>query len=436
MNKENMDELFRALQCVERGILTPDHESLEVRVDRAGKLVAEARTQGVTAGAPSAIPFLLHPGFTVHEIELNGTPVSSAQDGPIVHYARPVRTMEGGTTWTIRIRYSGEYTLGVHRTPAGERWYEFSLVTLWRPVYSLDLHQGIRFRVCASLPGRLQIVSSIADAAVRSANDEITCHWDTGMDTSVDFSFLAGRGEYAEARSGGMTFAALTMDGVPYRPQDVIVMAKEIVDLYTSLWGACPFGQLTIACPPGSASGNCAREGLVIAGLIRDRDLASQFGLLAHEIAHLWWGIGIRFDPTRPGCEEGLAEYAVLVADRKRFGTQVLRETVAMEYLPQAREAEAYGTALLDCTLFQPHSEVLRQKKGACAFLLLERALGEEVMAAALRDFASRFRGRAATPADLRATFIAFGGSGVETLWDTYLAGTEPLPDDVDRYVG
>ncbi|HAZ27427.1 TPA: hypothetical protein DCY67_02260 [Candidatus Acetothermia bacterium] len=342
-----------------------------------------------------------------------------------------------GAACTVETRYSGEYTLGVRRTPAGDPWYEFNLNAFWRPLFSLDLRDGAQFRVAASLPGRLHVVSSIAEGEVHSTADGTTGQWDTREQTSVDFSLVAGEGEYAESRSGAMAIAALTMlRGAPYRPQDVIAMAREIVELYASLWGACPFDRLTVACPPGSVSGNCAREGLVIAGLIGDRNLASRFGVLAHEIAHLWWGIGIRFDPTRPGCEEGLAEYAALAADRARLGRRALRKIVTEEHLPRAREAEAHGTALLDCTLFQPHSEALRQGKGACTFLLLERALGEEAMARALREFASQFRRHAATPDDLRATLVSFGGPDVGKLWDAYLAGTEPLPDDIERYVG
>jgi hypothetical protein len=301
-------------------------------------------------------------------------------------------------------------------------------------VYTLDLREGTRFSVRASIPGCLHVVASIAQSSVRSADAETTCEWDTGANPSLDFMFVAGDGEYAESRSG-MTFAALTMRGASYRPEDVIALAKEIVELYASLWGPCPFGELAIACPPGSVSGNCAGEGLVIAGLIQD-DLAWGFGVLAHEIAHLWWGSGVRLDlATRPGCREGLAAYAGLVADRKRFGAWELRKIVAEQYLPWAREAEAHGTALLDCTVFQPDSEAPREGKGGCVFLLFERALGEEVMAAALREFAARFRGRAVTPDDLRATLVAFGGPDAGRLWDAYVAGTEPLPTDIERYV-
>jgi len=435
MDEELLEKLLPGLERVERGVLRPTHEHLDVRLDHTANLEAKAVTQGTITVAPAEIPFLLHPGFTVHEIEVDGTPVPPAQDAPL-HYARPARPIARGRTCSVRTRYSGAYTPGVHRTPAGDRWYEFSLIALWRPLFSLDLRDGARFQVAVSLPGRLHVVSSIAEGAVHSTDDETTGQWDTGAQTSLDFSFVAGQGEYAESRSGAMTFAALTMRGVPYRPQDVIAMARDIVEIYASLWDACPFDQLTVACPPGSVSGNCAREGLVIAGSIADRDLASRLDVLTHEIAHLWWGIGVRFDPTRPGCEEGLTEYAALVAERARFGRQALRKTVVEEYLPQAREAEAHGTALLDCTLFHPHSEALRERKGACAFLLLERAMGEEAMAAALRDFASRFRGRAATPGDLRTTLVAFGGPDVGELWDAYVAGTEPLPAETERYVG
>lgn len=435
MDDEFVGRLLHGLQRVEHGVIRPTSEHLEVRLDRTGRLEAEAVTQGMVTAVRAEIPFLLHPDFTVHDLEVDGTLVPRAQDGPVLHYARPAQSVGRGEVCTIRTRYSGHYTLGVHRTPAGDPWYEFNLNALWRPLLSLDLRDGAQFRVAASLPGRLDVVSSIAQGTVHSTDHGTTAQWDTGERTSVDFSFLAGEGEYAESRSGAMALAALTMRGAPYRPQDVMAMAREIVNLYASLWGACPFDQLTITCPPRSVSGNCAREGLVIAGLIGDRDLASCFGILAHEIAHLWWGIGVRFDPTRPGCEEGLAEYAALVAARARLGRQALRRIVAEEHLPRARKAATHGTALLDCTLFQPYSEELREGKGACAFLLLERTLGEEIMARALRDFTSRFRRRVATPDDLRATLVAFGGPDVRSLWDMYLAGSEPLPDDIERYV-
>ncbi len=436
MNDEFGEKLLGGLQVVEHGVLRPTYEHLEVRLDRTGKLEAATVTRGLVTTGRTEIPFLLHPGFAVHRLEVDKALARDARDGPVLHYARPARSVGREERCTIGTRYSGYYTLGVRSTSAGDPWYEFNLIALWRPLFSLDLRHGAQFEVAASLPGRLRVVSSIAKGEVRSTDDGTTGQWDTRRRTSVDFSFVAGPGEYAESWSGGMRFAALTMRGAPYQPQDVAALAREIVELYGSLWGACPFDQLIVACPPGSVSGNCAREGLVIAGLIGDRDLASGLGLLAHEIAHLWWGIGIRFDPTRPGCEEGLAEYASLVAKRARLGRQTLRKIVTEDYLPQAKDAETHGTALLDCTLFQPYSEALRQRKGACAFLLLERAMGEEAMARALREFASRFRGRAATPDDLRAALVACGGPDVAALWDAYVAGIKPLPDTSERYVG
>lgn len=429
-----MGELIASLERLERGVLRPTAEQLNASVNEAGQLEVETVVHAAATAAASEIPFLLHPGFAIQEIALDGNAIPHAQSGAILRIARLPQHVAAGTEVKIRARYRGNYTLGCRTTEAGRRWYEFNVNTLWRPLFSLDMRDGARFRVNAELPVRLQVVSAQATTASCIGTAGTTsCLWDTSPACSVDFAFVAGEGEFANRRAGEMTLAALTPHGIC--PERVLAVAEEILSLYASLWGPCPFPHLAVACPPGSATGNCAREGLVIAGRIGADGLDWAFPVLSHEIAHLWWGLGIRLDVTRPGCGEGLAGYASLVAERHIFGEDALCRSLVESYLPRAKAAEAYGTALFDCTLTMPYSEDLRERKGGCVFLLLEHTIGEEAMASGLRRFAEKFRGTSATPADLRACLAEVAGPEVHAFFDAYMTGTVPIPVSVDRYV-
>lgn len=429
-----MNDLIESLNRVERGVLRPADERLCLSLDSTAQLKGEAAIGAVVTRTAGEIPFLLHPGFLVREMTVNGTPCTTVAVGPFLQVAFLPFLIAAGAEAEVRVRYEGAYALGVRTDEVGGHWWEFALPTLWRPIFTLDLRLGARSRVQAALPSVVPVVHAWASLEERIPRGTTTCcTWDTSPAVSLDFAFVGGKGQYSERRWVDMVLSALTTPKVS--PQGVLAIAQEVLSLYTSLWGPCPYPRLAVACPPGSATGNCAREGLVVAGRIGAEGLDCAFSILSHEVAHLWWGIGVRLDPTRPGVEEGLASYASLVATREALGREALCEVLGESYLPRAKAAEAYGTALADCTLTAPYSEDLREAKGGCVFLLLERRMGEEPMARGLQRFMERFRGRCATVADLRRCLAEAGGLEVHSFFDAYVAGTAPIPESVDHYV-
>ncbi len=412
---------------VARGVYT-------LQLDGAGNVQGTARVEGRVVAGRSAVAFALSPGVTVTDVQVDGLGVAPQGMGEgLWSFAAP---LSPGAPHRVQVNYAGRLERAFMRDGTDRGWYEMQFMTRWRPVFGLDYPAASRTTL--TLPATFTAASSFALVHEDRIGPAVRYVWDTGETPHSDFSVVVGEGLRADGQAGPVSIRALCPQAAPYSPQSVLAAAGGALHAYAAAWGPCTYLRLTLACLPHSACGNCAREGLALFGQLRADPTTDPdaFRLVAHEVSHLWWGLGVHFDEGRGlGYVEALANYCSERLARSRFGLEAFGRHLSAVLLPQAKIAEAAaGVSLRDCHYDTPESGRLRWAKGACAMLLLEARIGCAAVDEALSKLKREFMGRRAEPADVRRTFVEVGGEGVIRCFEDYFDGTVPLPQGTEAY--
>jgi len=231
-----------------------------------------------------------------------------------------------------------------------------------------------------------------------------------------DFAILAGRGlksEHTEVQ--GVNIRSIYSADHERVGKRALVVASNSLRVFTSLFGALPFKQVTIAEAPLVAGlGSCEFSGFnIIASafyvdfdspavrnlpeIIREQRPSVEESLewaVAHLVAHQWWGAAVGNDPARePLLDEALSCWSALLYYKNVYGDQraeaVLNDQVRGVY----RLYRTFGGDDMDANrpsrdyrnTFQYAAIV--SAKGALMFVDLQKTLGEETIFSALRKY-------------------------------------------------
>jgi hypothetical protein len=214
------------------------------------------------------------------------------------------------------------------------------------------------------------------------------------------------------------------------------------LDAFSRWYGQYPWPKLTVVVPPAGAEGAGQMEYPTL--VTTQRVDAVPFGLGAwargvevvtvHEIGHQWFPMQVQSnEAVEPFLDEALAEYVSirlldrqLGRDRSLIDLPGLRLGITGEHRvgfallgarrPLDGPAWQYGPDEYGAVIYA---------KGALTVLTLEGTLGEAAFAAALRDYADRWRWRHPTIADFQAALEGSTGQRVDRIFDGVVRGRE-----------
>jgi hypothetical protein len=162
------------------------------------------------------------------------------------------------------------------------------------------------------------------------------------------------------------------------------------LDYYTEQFGPYPHKQLRLVEHPGNGNGLHAspvnisyEEGFSLFNPKADgRELDFPFAIVAHEVAHQWWGN--QLTPARvegaPVLTESLAWYSAMAVVKKTYGDAHLRRLLGV-----LREAYLTPRALADVPLLRATDWFLAYRKGPFVMHAVREYVGEERVNTALR---------------------------------------------------
>ena len=250
------------------------------------------------------------------------------------------------------------------------------------------------------------------------------------------------------------------------RPDQVaflLAAAVEIVETYNRLYGMNYPRINIINTPFMSSTSAMAADGTVLmadgffsTALVTHR--RRHYYSLAHELAHLWSGMGTSTDMHKENfLSEGLAEfisfnlveekfpgpgnyyepipsgplYLVLLEPLLSNPSYTFRDLRHRRYIPYHQEGwdQPLVTGFDDSYLHV--SSIREYDKAYMVFKMLETYVGREVMAEALREFFTSYRRRVATIEDLRAVIEEKSGKSLQRFFTGWVYGTEY----VDYYI-
>ncbi|ORJ63600.1 M1 family metallopeptidase [Geothermobacter hydrogeniphilus] len=189
--------------------------------------------------------------------------------------------------------------------------------------------------------------------------------------------------------------------------------ARSFLALYESLFGPYPFHKFAMVenfIPTG--------YGFPSWTLLGSRVISLPFIVrtsLGHEIAHSWWGNGVRVDARHGNWSEGLTTYVADYLYKERQGKEAAkdyRRKILREYATlvpeQAMPLNRFRSR------FDKASQAIGYGKAAMVFHLIRRRIGDRAFWSALRRLAEEKMYRRADWQDLLDTFSAVSGIPLE----------------------
>jgi len=218
---------------------------------------------------------------------------------------------------------------------------------------------------------------------------------------TLGFSFEVGhfkvetiRAGHVEVRFAFGTGSALAGRGVR---EDVIKAVTDSLAFYEERFGPYPLDELTVTTANRDFSQGMLGFVTLSDFVLNDLGMWNRFFgvpdrrlVVAHEIAHQWWGNQVGWTSYRDQwISEAMASYSALLFARERLGNELsgvdLTEGWQEELtssLPDGRPLESVGPVVLGGRLFSSRSdsayEAIVYRKGAVVLDMLARALGEE----------------------------------------------------------
>jgi Peptidase family M1 domain len=251
-----------------------------------------------------------------------------------------------------------------------------------------------------------------------------------------DFAILAGRGLRSEQTEvAGVTIRSIYLPEHERVGKRALAIASNALRVFSSLFGELPFKMVSLAEAPLVAGlGSTEFSGFnVIASafyvdfdspavrnlpeIIREQRPSVEESLewtVGHLVAHQWWGAAVGNDPARePILDEALACWSSLLYYKNMYGEERASAVLDDQVRGVYRLYRTFGGDDMDANrpsrdyrnTFQYAAIVT--SKGALMFVELQRALGDEKIFAAMRNYYRANLYEIAQLEDLRSALVA-----------------------------
>jgi aminopeptidase N len=363
-------------------------------------------------------------GMRVRSVAADGEAVPYAHSSDILRI-RPAGPLTAGQEHAFRIRYAGTPADGLiigtnrheDRTFFGDNWP--NRARHWLPVVDHPSDKAtVDFRVQA--PAEYEVVSNGALVADSTVGDTRFSHWrsDVPLPPKV---MVIGATDFA-------VDTAATVDGVPVQswvyPEDRgpgfedLGQAPPILRFFEDNLGPYPYEKLANV-QSATRYGGMENAAAIFYSEASVADGEDDTPLLAHEIAHQWFGNAVtEADWPHLWLSEGFATYLTGLYLEHAQGTQRL-----VEYMEEARQRvvtfhDQNPRAPLVDTTFAGPNELLNTnpyRKGAWVLHMLRQEVGTETFWDGLRAYYDRYRHRNASTAAFRR--VMEDASGQDLKW-------------------
>jgi hypothetical protein len=253
-------------------------------------------------------------------------------------------------------------------------------------------------------------------------------------------ALVAGRyQEHSGARNGVRARVLLPADAAldPERLLDALSSSQQT---FTAHYGPSGFSQVSLFVNRRLQRAFNDGSGLVGVPPRYFADGEYGFGLIAHEVAHNWWGATVAEQYLQPGTGgewivEGFAQFSGWRAVREQRGEPALLHALARDFFDPDHTAALLAMSALDNGL-DPEARATIYSKGGWVTYMLQQRLGEEAFDAAARAFLDQFRYRAATAGDVETAFAASAQQDLAPFFAAWVRGDESIDLALDPQEG
>ncbi|MCF8050163.1 MAG: M1 family peptidase [Desulfobacterales bacterium] len=392
---------------------------LVVRLEPEQHLLVGTDEISFSGKASVGLSFFLSPDAEIRRLTVNGKPADYRFHRNRVAVETP--ETPPGESLRLRVEYAAVFDDPYPETPANTDNPGFGVTGIvggkgafilsgagWYPVFPAV---SSRFSITVDAPQGMVAVTAGRSDGRRTEGGRTLSSWK--VDQPLDgLSLSAGYYEVTEDDAGGIQVATyFTAETQPLSGR-YIAAVKRYLSLYTELFGPYPFEKFAVVenfFPTGYGFASYTLMGGVVLRLPFIVDVS-----LGHEIAHCWWGNGVRVDYASGNWSEGLTTYVADYLYKEQESAEAAEET--------RRQWLRNYAVLVDEESDFPLSEFVSRKdrvtkvvgydKSAMVFHMLRQILGEEVFWGALRDVFEEKRFQRASWEDFRIAFERRAGHG------------------------
>ena len=362
-------------------------------------------------------------GPEVRGIQVNDEPASfTREDYELI--IEPAKVIKDGSEFTVRVAYGGTpepLSIPDFPFPVGWKIFRDTVVvhgpfSAWHPINQTTLDKAT-YTVRLSVPKPFTASAGGNLAGIIDNGDTSTYIWE--LETPSASVAFAVSDSVLESIPGpdGLTINNYFPRGIRQFVKDRFSVAPEVIELFIDLFGPFPyesFGMTYLDVNLGFAFAEPQRAFLV----------RTEEGLIAHEIAHQWFGASVSpASLSDVWLAEGFATYAELLwlehtggADAYASGARILRSTVGDSTRPLAILTSL--AEVLDSTSY---------KRGGLALHALRLELGDDAFFEVLQVYVDRFKYSAASTADFIAVAEEVSQKELDEFFDDWVY-SEPVP--------
>jgi aminopeptidase N len=249
-----------------------------------------------------------------------------------------------------------------------------------------------------------------------------------------------------QAEADGVTVSVYTEpDAAPEVAAETLRIAASALDVFGELFGPYPYTELDIVEAPMDGALAVSWAGIIFldsAGMVDRMAVNNPLGfetVVAHEIAHLWWGNTIGSNSNdHTYINEGLATLSSVIYLERTAGEAAAANAREQWMLRPARRLLEQGDVIVDQPVTGEMDESVRSSavygKGALGFAAIRREIGDDAFFAALGAYARDNQFEIAGPAALRAAFEAAAGRDLGALWSHWFDEAAMTAEDIAAF--
>src|SRR5215218_4390101 len=213
---------------------------------------------------------------------------------------------------------------------------------------------------------------------------------------------------------------------------------------YNQTFGAYPAREIDLVQidPSGALgiawSGLLFLDGPALLSTYGEHDPEGLATVVAHEMAHLWWGILAGGDSNKHAyIQESLATVSSLLYLKETLGPEVAGAELEAWVTGPAFDLLAAGDAVVDTPVTAGDDPAIWSDaaygKGSLGFLAIRQKIGAVAFETALHDLATGYAWGEMTPDDLRAAFETASGKDLDVLWSHWFDEAAMTQEEIDE---
>lgn len=330
----------------------------------------------------------------------------------------------------LQITYHGAPSHGLEFHPEVDELYTiFStsqwLVSLDAPDRRATLDLSVALPTGFKAAGNGRLVSK-----TRLSGKHTLYHWrQDDLVPGFVYGFVAGKFNEADAHADGVHLRFLSRDLQPDQLQRVFADTGDMLKFFSDRSGIPYHGTYTQALVTRTIGQEMA--GLALMSEAYGRDVLedpTNEKLIAHEMAHQWWGIGVTCRSWNDfWLNEGFATFMAAAYIQHRFGDNAYQAIV--EHWKQSVERLA-DTGKDHSLVYQQwihpsrDDRVVVYQKGAYVLYLLRAKLGEHAFWKGIRDYTQQFWGKSVTSAGFKSAMEHSSGQNLDRFFRRWVTGS------------